>query len=81
MVGLTVDVYKRQILHRGPEKVVLLTDTWSEQEAEHFVQLAKQQGRAVLLGRPTMGTLDYTNPVTVLYLSLIHISSSTKKSK
>lgn len=55
------------ILHRGPEKVVLLTDTWCEQEAEHFVQLAKQQGRAVLLGRPTMGTLDYTNPVTVLY--------------
>ena len=55
------------ILHRGPEKVVLLTDTWCEQEAEHFVQLAKQQGRALLLGRPTMGTLDYTNPVTVLY--------------
>lgn len=55
------------ILRRGPEKVVLLTDTWCEQEAERFVQLAKQQGRAVLLGRPTMGTLDYSNPVTVEY--------------
>ena len=55
------------ILRRGPEKVIVLTDTWCEQEAERFVQLAKQQGRAVLLGRPTMGTLDYTNPVTVEY--------------
>lgn len=55
------------ILRRGPEKVVVLTDTWCEEEAEHFAQLAKQQGRAVLLGRPTMGTLDYTNPVTVEY--------------
>ena len=55
------------ILRRGPEKVVVLTDTWCEQEAECFVQLAKQQGRAVLLGRPTMGTLDYTNPVMVEY--------------
>ena len=33
------------ILRRGPEKVVVLTDTWCEQEAERFVQLAKQQGR------------------------------------
>ena len=55
------------ILRRGPEKVILLTDTWCEEEAERFVQLAKQQGRTVLLGRPTMGTLDYTNPVTVEY--------------
>lgn len=55
------------IPRRGPEKVVLLTDTWCEQESERFVQLAKQQGRAVLLGRPTMGTLDYTNPVLVEY--------------
>ena len=56
------------ILHcRGPEKVVVLTDTWCEQEAERLAQLAKQQGRATLLGRPTMGTLDYTNPVLVEY--------------
>ena len=47
--------------------MVVLADTWCEQEAERFVQLAKQQGRAVLLGRPTMGTLDYTNPVMVEY--------------
>ena len=46
---------------------MVLTDTWCEQEAERFVQLAKQQGRAVLAGRPTMGTLDYTNPVMVEY--------------
>ena len=52
---------------RGPDKVVVLTDTWCEQEAERLVQLAKQQGRAVLLGRPTMGTLDYINPVLVEY--------------
>ena len=55
------------IQRRGAEKVVVLTDTWCEQEAERFVQLAKQQGRAVLAGRPTMGTLDYTNPVMVEY--------------
>lgn len=56
-----------RIPRRGPGTVVLLTDTWCEQESERFVQLAKQQGRAVLLGRPTMGTLDYTNPVLVEY--------------
>lgn len=55
------------ILRRGPEQVVVLTDTWCEQEAERLVQLAKQQGRATLLGRPTMGTLDYCNPVFVEY--------------
>jgi C-terminal processing protease CtpA/Prc len=48
-------------------KVVVLTDTWCENEAEHFVQLCKKQARARIVGRPTMGNVDYSNPVSVRY--------------
>ena len=55
------------IPRRGPEEVILLTDTWCEKEAELLVQIAHKEGRAFLLGRPTMGTLDYRTPVQVRY--------------
>ena len=51
----------------GPEDVVILIDTWCENEAEQFVRIAKEQGRAKLIGRPTMGDIDYLNPVKVRY--------------
>ena len=51
----------------GHEDVVILIDTWCENEAEQFVRIAKEQGRAKLIGRPTMGDIDYLNPVKVRY--------------
>lgn len=50
----------------APEKVVLLTDTFCEDEGESFAAMAQRcGGRVVTLGRPTMGTLDYFDPITV----------------
>ena len=46
-------------------ETILLIDTWVEGENETFVSWAKKEGRAKILGRPTMGTLDYTFPVSV----------------
>ncbi len=46
-------------------KLILLTDTWCENAGEHLAEVAQALG-GYTLGRPTMGTLDYTNPVTVL---------------
>ena len=46
-------------------KLVLLTDTWCEDAGEQLAEVAQRLG-AHTIGRPTMGTLDYSNPVTVL---------------
>ena len=51
----------------GPEYVAILIDTWCENEAEQFVRIAKEQGRSKLIGRPTMGNIDYLNPIKVRY--------------
>ena len=51
----------------GPEYVAILIDTWCENEAEQFVRIAKEQGRTKLIGRPTMGNIDYLNPIKVRY--------------
>lgn len=51
----------------GPEDVVILIDTWCENEVEQFVRIVKAQGRAKLIGRPTMGNIDYLNPIKVRY--------------
>lgn len=50
----------------APEKVVVLTDTFCEDEGEEFVALCKRCGdKVTVVGRPTMGTLDYFDPITV----------------
>ena len=50
----------------GPEKVVVITDTFCEDEGEEFVALCKRCGdKVTVIGRPTMGTLDYFDPITV----------------
>ena len=44
----------------APESIVLLTDTFCEREGEQFAAMCKRCGRKVtVIGRPTMGTLDY----------------------
>lgn len=42
-----------------------MIDTWCENEVEQCIRIAKQQGRVKLIGRPTMGNVDYLNPITV----------------
>lgn len=48
----------------APEKVVLITDTWCENAAEAFAEIAAKQPNVTVIGRPTMGTLDYSNFVS-----------------
>lgn len=44
----------------------MLTDTFCENEGESFSALCRRCGsKVVTLGRPTMGTLDYFDPITV----------------
>jgi hypothetical protein len=46
------------------EKIILLTDTFCEKEGEQFVAMAQRCGKKVVtIGRPTMGTLDYFDPI------------------
>lgn len=49
---------------RGPREQILLTDTWCRDAGEVFVQAARRAG-ARILGRPTLGTLDYWGDAAV----------------
>ena len=63
----TVDLWADEaqaIAPRGQE-TVLLTDTYTEGAAESFALLAKREGRAKLVGRATMGSLDYGDCIAV----------------
>ncbi|MGM9604369.1 MAG: S41 family peptidase [Faecousia sp.] len=50
---------------RGGE-TLLLTDTFCEGAAESFALLARKEGRGKLVGRATMGSLDYAGMISVL---------------
>jgi hypothetical protein len=55
-------VSDEQILPAGqaPEQIILLTDTYCENEGEQFAAMCARCGSKVkTIGRPTMGTLDY----------------------
>lgn len=47
------------------QKVVLITDTLCEGAGESFVSIAKKSQKVTVVGRPTMGTIDYCNQITV----------------
>jgi hypothetical protein len=47
------------------QKVLLLTDTYCENDAEDFVQRAAAFEKVTTVGRATMGTLDYTDLVAL----------------
>ena len=49
---------------RGDRPVVVLTDTWTRDGAETLALAAKRAG-AVLVGRPTLGTIDLCGDVTL----------------
>lgn len=49
---------------KAPAKVVILLDTFCENEGEQFVAMCRRCGAKVqIIGRPSMGTLDYYDPV------------------
>ncbi len=51
---------------RAPKQVVVLTDCFCEQEGERFVALCRRCGDKLrVIGRPTRGTLDCFDPITV----------------
>ncbi len=47
------------------KKVILLTDVSCGYAGETFVSLCRKSSRAEVIGRPTRGTIDYCNPVSV----------------
>lgn len=53
-----------QLGGKGQRQVVVLTDTWTENAGEALAELAAKQPNVTTLGRPTMGSLDYLNPVS-----------------
>lgn len=58
------DGFEGEFVGLAPEKVILLTDTWCENAAEAFAEIAAKQPNVTVVGRPTMGTLDYSNFVS-----------------
>ncbi|MCC8101916.1 MAG: hypothetical protein LIP11_06525 [Clostridiales bacterium] len=57
-------------IHEGKEglynqirKVILITDTWCRDAGEVFVKICSASDKVTVVGRPTMGTIDYTNYV------------------
>lgn len=68
-IAETVDMWEdmgQEIEGRAPEQVVLLTDTWCENAGEAFVEIAQRSDRVITIGRPTMGTLDYSDRIGVV---------------
>jgi len=53
--------------HCVAEKIIILSDTYCEYAGETFIQLCKKSPRVTVIGRPTMGNVDYCNPISVLY--------------
>lgn len=47
----------------APETVIVLTDTWTRDGAETLALAAKRAG-AMLIGRPTLGTIDHCGDVS-----------------
>ena len=63
------------------EKIVILSDTYCEYAGETFIQLCKKSPRVTVVGRPTMGNVDYCNPISVLYNDKFTFSYPISKTK
>ncbi len=67
---------------QAPEQVIVLTDTFCEDEGEQFAAMCRRCGGKVrTIGRPTMGTLDFFDPITVqlnAHMSLSYPIAMTK---
>lgn len=49
------------------ERIIILSDIGCEYAGETFIELCRKSPRVLVIGRPTMGDIDYCNPVSVLY--------------
>jgi len=67
---------------KAPGKTVILCDTFCENEGESLIAMAKRAGdRVSVIGRPSMGTLDYFDTIKVSlndHMSLTYPISETK---
>ena len=67
---------------RSSDQIILLTDTYCDGEAESFALGCSQIEGIKLVGRPSMGNLEYRNPVTVNYgfgITFTYPISKTKR--
>ena len=53
-----------QIIRPMSRHVAVLIDTWTEGAPESFALLARREGRVRLVGRATMGTLDFADMIS-----------------
>jgi hypothetical protein len=62
-------------------RVILLTDTFTENAAETFVQMAQRSPLVSVVGRPTMGSIDYSDIVALAFdenYTLVYPMSKTE---
>ena len=52
---------------RYPERIFVLSDIYCVSSGDNFVQMMKQFKKVTVVGRPTLGILDYSNCCTVDY--------------
>jgi hypothetical protein len=67
--------------HNQGTDVVLLTDTFTENAAETFVQMAQHSPLVTIVGRPTMGSIDYSGIVALAFdekYALVYPMSKTE---
>ena len=50
-----------------PERIFVLSDIYCASSGDNFVQMMKQFKKVTVVGRPTLGILDYSNCCTVDY--------------
>ena len=50
-----------------PEQIFILSDIYCASSGDNFVQMMKQFKKVTVVGRPTLGILDYSNCCTVDY--------------
>ena len=56
------DILSRFVgLEETPEKIVLLVDVTCGSSGDSFVEIMKKMPKVTVIGRPTMGILDYSN--------------------
>lgn len=52
---------------RKPERVYVLTDVYCGSSGDSFVENLRSSGKVTVVGRPTMGILDYSNEAVIHY--------------
>ena len=50
-----------------PNRIFILSDIYCRSSGDNFVQMMKQFKKVTVVGRPTLGILDYSNCCTVDY--------------